>query len=248
MAEFLKGEMDGESFFKSLEDEITLLFEKLSDLFDNKRKNILKKLEDIHQEYLRREENRVVKLTAYNEYKSRLAKTDSKLNEILEIRDHSVHNVDDKISILTNPTEYPKVFLQQDQLDSIIAKLDTIQLIKSDKDTNIDLESSFDQFMSDNLSPLPEPPDTNRSFIRHMTLQKRQSTVSARPITDIKIVSNKSQTPVGYSVLDSTADGKEIQLWDVFTLRVFTAKPKRYLCYTRQTMDAVSIKEGTTKR
>ena len=252
MAEFLKVEIKSESFFNSLEDEILNLFEKLTDKIKEKRENILETLNAIRHDYQNKEKNLQKKLSEYNEFKQKLTKTDTTLNEIMEIRDGSLKNIEYKISQLIAPYECPKVSLQHDQLDSILAKINTIQLITFDTENVCDMESSFDQFFRSNSAKSPEDTElisrSDTSLIRHMTMHKRNSSISARPITDIKIVSNKSQIPVGYSALDSTAAGKEVQLWDELKLRVFTVKPKRYLCYTRQTMDALSIKEGTTKR
>ena len=252
MAEFLKEESESELFFNSLENEISHLFEKLNTLLNEKRKNILEMLNIIRQNYKKKEESRKKKLSELNEFKCMLSNTNMEFNENMEIRGDTLQNIEKKISQLIVPSEFPNVMFHSEQFDSILATIDTIQLLTSDNENEFDVDTSFENAMRQKLAKLSLEPELvssrHKSLVRHMTLQKRESAIQARPITDIKIVSNKSQIPVGYIALDSTAGGKEVQLWEELWLKVFIVKPKRYLCYTRQTMDTLSITEGTTKR
>ena len=157
-----------------------------------------------------------------------------------------------KISKLVLPEECPKVSLQFEQLENIIAKIDAIQLktLTEEDPFETDFDSSLEANISIIRKKLQLTDHNRRSLIRHMSTLKRDTIIQTqtRPITDIKIISNKVNVPVGYTALDSTAGGKEVDLWEDAKFRVFTTKPKRILCYTRQTMDALSIKEGTSRR
>ena len=57
---------------------------------------------------------------------------------------------------------------------------------------------------------------------------------SSKPITDIKIIANKTELPGGYQLLEHAADGQKVQLWEGRNLISLT---KRFLCYSRQNFD-----------
>ncbi|KAI6650942.1 Multivesicular body subunit 12B-like [Oopsacas minuta] len=257
MAEqLIEGTIDTELYFSSKENEIIELFEKLFTSIEDKRKSILGIFDRIRYEYKQNNDNRLQRLSELKRFKERLNNiaNKEKLNHIMEISEDMVHNIEARMSELIIPDNCPHISLQCEHLDSILAKIDMIQLITSTDEAtfeNTQAMESLDSYIhniSENIKKIPlQFLDTERrkSLIRHVKLQ---STSQVRPITDIKIVSNKSTIPVGYTALDSTAGGKEVDLWENLKLRIFSAKPKRYLCYTRQTMDALSIKEGTSKR
>ena len=245
--------IEAEIFFGTLENEIAKLFEKLFTSIEDKKKNILGILDVIRENFKRNEVNRSKKLAELNQFKEQLLNTNTQQNEVMEIREDTIHKLDAKISKLLLPEDCPKVSLQCEHLESIIAKIDAIQLKTLTEEGDqltfgSDLETSLEANISIIREQLQLTDHNRRSLARHMSIIKRNSSIQARPITDIKIISNKANIPVGYMALDSTAVGNEVDLWEESKFRVFTAKPKRILCYTRQTMDALSIKEGTSRR
>eukprot|EP00800_Vazella_pourtalesii_P004727 TRINITY_DN15489_c0_g1_i1.p1 TRINITY_DN15489_c0_g1~~TRINITY_DN15489_c0_g1_i1.p1 ORF type:complete len:368 (-),score=63.77 TRINITY_DN15489_c0_g1_i1:123-1226(-) len=253
MAEvFLDETFEAEIFFGALENEITKLFEELFTSIEDKKKSIFGILDRIREDFKRNEANRLKKLAELNQFKDQLVNTDSQLNDVMEIREDTIHKLDAKISKLVLPEECPKVSLQFEQLENIIAKIDAIQLktLTEEDPFETDFDSSLEANISIIRKKLQLTDHNRRSLIRHMSTLKRDTIIQTqtRPITDIKIISNKVNVPVGYTALDSTAGGKEVDLWEDAKFRVFTTKPKRILCYTRQTMDALSIKEGTSRR
>ena len=254
MAEVLLDDsVEAEIFFCALESEITNLFEKLFTSIEDKKKSILGILDKIREDFKLNDANRLKKLDELNQFKDQLINTDSQQNEVMEIRENTLHKLDAKISKCLIPEECPKVSLQCEHLESIIAKIDAIQLkTLTEGEDQYSIGSDFDSSLEANISiirrKLQLTDHNRRSLIRHMSTLKRDTFIQTRPITDIKIISSKDNIPVGYTALDSTAGGKEVDLWEETKYRVFTAKPKRILCYTRQTMDALSIKEGTSRR
>ena len=117
-----------------------------------------------------------------------------------------------KISKLVLPEECPKVSLQFEQLENIIAKIDAIQLktLTEEDPFETDFDSSLEANISIIRKKLQLTDHNRRSLIRHMSTLKRDTIIQTqtRPITDIKIISNKVNVPVGYTALDSTAGGK----------------------------------------
>ena len=57
---------------------------------------------------------------------------------------------------------------------------------------------------------------------------------ASKPITDIKVISNKTELPAGYQLLEYSADGQKVQLWEG---RYYLSVSKRYLCFSRQNFD-----------
>ncbi|KAI6652197.1 Multivesicular body subunit 12B [Oopsacas minuta] len=67
---------------------------------------------------------------------------------------------------------------------------------------------------------------------------------SSKPITDIKVVSNKTELPAGYQLLEYSADGQKVQLWEG---RHYLSVSKRYLCFSRQNFDIGCIETAGTE-
>ena len=242
MAEvFLDNSVEAEIFFCALESEITNLFGKLFTSIEDKKKSILGILEIIRENFKLNDANRLKKLDELNHFKDQLINTDSQLNEVMEFREDTLFKLDAKISKFILPEECPKVILQCEHLESILAKIDAIQLktLTEGEDQcsfGRNFESSLEANISITLKKLQLMDHNTKSLIPHISTLKRDTFIQTRPITDIKIISSKDNIPVGYTTLDFTAGGKEVDLWEETILRIFTAKPKRILCYTRQTM------------
>lgn len=66
---------------------------------------------------------------------------------------------------------------------------------------------------------------------------------SSKPITDIKIIANKTELPGGYQLLEHAADGQKVQLWEGRNLISLT---KRFLCYSRQNFDIGLVDNGNS--
>ena len=249
MAEFTRAD-DTQERFNSFEKEILSTFQKLINAIEDKRKEILDIFARFRHEYSTRDKKRLQKLQELSQIKVKLADTDSQDNEVMELQGDTLQKIEARISSLEIQEEFPQlVFKFNFDIDDIIAKFDTFELVNNASGVLLDFIDSYsDTDIFESLKKFPETvtttQDTKQASLRRLSLL--QESVKTRPITDIKIIASKQQLPVGYSTLEATADGKSLQLWEG-RFKVFGSGSKRFLCYNRQTMDAMEIKEGTTK-
>ena len=107
----------------------------------------------------------------------------------MEIREDTIHKLDAKISKLVLPEECPKVSLQFEQLENIIAKIDAIQLktLTEEDPFETDFDSSLEANISIIRKKLQLTDHNRRSLIRHMSTLKRDTIIQTqtRPVLPI---------------------------------------------------------------
>ena len=247
MADFTRAD-DTEERFNSLEKEILSTFQKLINAIEDKRKEILDIFARFRHEYSARDKNRLQKIQELSQIKVKLAETDSQDNEVMELQGDTLQKIEARISSLEIQEEFPQLVFTHD-LDEIFAKFDTFKLVNNASGEPLSfIDSYIDKDIFRSIKKIPHivtTQETIQTSLRRMTISQ-DSISQTRPITDVKIIASKQQVPVGYSTLEATADGKSLQLWDGW-FKSFGVGSKRFLCYTRQTMDAMRIREGTTK-